>query len=168
MFGRARRLTATPTAGEVLLPARLRAEIEAEAREWAPRETGGMLVGYRTARDGLMTVVITGTIDAGPGARRARWRFVPDGRWQQRELEKFYKRSGRITTYLGDWHSHPRGVPTPSAVDRRTYARVAAEADTGTDLPVVLIAATGRHAGIAAFGIAADQTSSALELRASG
>jgi integrative and conjugative element protein (TIGR02256 family) len=113
-----------------------------------------MLLGYRVGdvdTDKRLELVVTDTIAAGPGARRRRWWFAPDGPWQQEHLENAYQASGRVATYLGDWHSHPRGVPRPSMLDRRTYARVAADLDTATNLPLMVILAPKKSLAVGAF-----------------
>jgi integrative and conjugative element protein (TIGR02256 family) len=68
--------------------------------------------------------------------------FLPDGRWQQAELERVYAESGRVTTYLGDWHSHPEGAPIPSRKDKRTARRVARVADARAPRPLTIIVAS--------------------------
>lgn len=128
---RTRRVRAT----RIFCSDELLAELEGEALSWAPFETGRMLLGFRREA----ALVVTRTIPAGPNAIRERSRFVPDGEWQQRRLEEAYVASGRLDTYLGDWHTHPDGTPSPSRLDRRTYARVAKEPNSRTTEPVVLI-----------------------------
>jgi integrative and conjugative element protein (TIGR02256 family) len=131
-----------PAPGRLFLPAGLLEDLAAEAHRYAPRETGGMLLGYRRLpTNAPAQLVVTDTVGAGPKARRRRLRFAPDGRWQEQRLEEIYERSGRHSTFLGDWHSHPRGAPRPSLLDRRTYARVAAAPQTASELVLVLILA---------------------------
>jgi integrative and conjugative element protein (TIGR02256 family) len=153
VWGRSRRLTDIREAGHLVLPADLEEAIVEQADLWTPKETGGMLLGYRGESEGIFMAVVTGLIDAGPKAKRTRWRFEPDGLWQQQLLETAYEDSGRVTTYLGDWHSHPRGRAIPSATDRRTYAKVAAETDSQTSSPVVLIAAPDAREHLRAYTI---------------
>lgn len=115
----------------------LRQALEAEAKQHSPRETGGMLIGYIV--DGA--IVVTGSIEGGPDSVRKRDRFEPDGEWQQAALEHIYRASGRIETYLGDWHSHPRGLGRPSRRDRATARAVARSRSSRTPNPLTLIAA---------------------------
>lgn len=122
------------------LPSHLAGSVESEAEAWAPLETGGMLLGYREGSN----VVVQNILSAGPGAVRGASKFEPDGAWQQTRLDKIYEQSGRITTYLGDWHSHPRGGARPSKTDRETYQRVADEPESRAPNPVILIAAVSR------------------------
>lgn len=106
-------------------------------------ETGGMLVGYESPED-AHAVVVTGLIEGGPNARQGQNFFHPDGRWQRTELARVYERSGRVETFLGDWHSHPHGLPLPSPTDLRTAARTAANKRARAPRPLTLI--VGRHA----------------------
>lgn len=164
VLGRPRRLTRNARAGVVLLPTEVHGTMLDDAYQWAPKETGGMLIGYRAEQHGRLAIVVTGLIDPGPEATRGATQFVPDGRWQQRQLEEVYERSGRVTTYLGDWHSHPRGRGRPSGKDLATYARVAADPDSGTQLPLALIVALSRTVAIGAYGIDRDRGSVEFEL----
>lgn len=141
-----RRLRFSPgrlSAGRLYVPAGLLAALAEEGRDWSPLETGGMLVGYRTSSDIGATLVITDTIPAGPEPIRSRARFVPDGAWQQGRLEALYEQSGRVVTYLGDWHTHPDGRVRASRTDRATYRRVANDPDLRTAHPLMLIFALG-------------------------
>jgi integrative and conjugative element protein (TIGR02256 family) len=124
-------------ASTLWLPIELRRRFESEAKEYAPRETGGMLVGYTIGSD----AVVTQTIGAGSRAVHRRGGFEPDGFAQQRELDRVYATSGRIETYLGDWHSHPDGLARPSGRDRKTAARIARERSARCPTPITLIVA---------------------------
>jgi integrative and conjugative element protein (TIGR02256 family) len=129
-------------AGQVWITQILADELAMQAGDHAPNETGGMLVGYLAADD-PMSVVITGAIKTGPRSTRKPHRFVPDGRWQQQQLERLYAQSGRIATYLGDWHSHPRGPLLPSAGDTKTARRVARSARARSAHPLTLLIKPG-------------------------
>jgi integrative and conjugative element protein (TIGR02256 family) len=116
-------------------------ELTAQANRERPNETGGMLLGWHAEGQS----VLAAAIGAGPGARSERDSLLPDGPWQQHRLEEAYEQSGRRITYLGDWHSHPRGPARPSARDRDTAALVARCA--AARAPEPLTAIIGRHAG---------------------
>ncbi len=106
-------------------------------------ETGGMLVGYEGA-ERSDEIVVTDVIGPGPRARHGEYAFNPDGAWQRRQLARLYRASGRVTTFLGDWHSHPRGLPLPSETDVATAARTAANERARAPRPLTLI--VGRDA----------------------
>lgn len=110
-------------------------QLQAQADQHRPLETGGMLLGWRVENE----LVITEAIGAGPGARRARDSFEADGPWQEGRLLEVYERSGRTVIYLGDWHSHPRGPARPSRRDRETAAVVAGWEAARTPEPLTLI-----------------------------
>lgn len=121
----------------VWIAERLLETMEAEATEHAPDETGGMLVGYWSETG---DAVITGTIGGGPGAVRQPSRFVADGAWQQKRLDQIYLGSGRVHTYLGEWHSHPTGGLRPSYRDRATARKIARTKEARAPKPLMLIA----------------------------
>lgn len=100
-----------------------------------------MLLGYRVARQ----VVVEATIGPGAKARHGIWTFSPDGMWQQEELVRRYVGSGRLQTFLGDWHSHPLGGLQPSGRDLKTARAVSSTQEALTAEPVTLIVARVRR-----------------------
>jgi integrative and conjugative element protein (TIGR02256 family) len=106
-----------------------------------PLETGGLLIGYFANDD----VVITDGIGAGPKAIHRRYSFVPDTEFQERELARLYNASGRLHTYLGDWHTHPEGAPALSLRDRRTLARIGRHSEARLPRPLMLVFAGGPY-----------------------
>jgi integrative and conjugative element protein (TIGR02256 family) len=108
---------------------------EAESAE--PNETGGVLLGW-TAGD-QRDIVARRAIGPGPRAKHRPTRFSPDTRWQRVEIAEEYERSGRILTYIGDWHSHPGGSERPSTRDWRTARRIARSRGARATKPVILI-----------------------------
>lgn len=105
-----------------------------------PFETGGMLLGY-TAENG--DVVITGVVGPGPKAEHYRFRFRPDTEFQQEQLETHFSRTEGVETYLGDWHTHPKGSCSLSIIDRRTLARIATTPSSGTINPLMVVLSDG-------------------------
>ena len=90
----------------------------------SPNETGGVLMGYWSTNP--ESVVVTNLVGPGPHAIHKADSFAPDHDFQDGEVARLYKESGRIVTYLGDWHSHPRGPLELSLTDRITQLRIAA------------------------------------------
>lgn len=106
------------------------------ADKHAPRETGGMLLGYNADNGDTVATTIIGP---GPRAKHRRFGFVPDPDYQQSLLEEhFYATNGR-ETYLGDWHTHPGGSAHLSFTDKRTLARIARTETSGTSYPIMAI-----------------------------
>jgi integrative and conjugative element protein (TIGR02256 family) len=100
------------------------------------RETGGALLGWSEHDD----VVVARVLGPGPAAKHGLRSFAPDGDWQVREGARIYAESGRTIAYLGDWHTHPRGSPTPSGQDRATAKLIADDTDFRAPSPLYAIA----------------------------
>lgn len=112
----------------------------ADAEAYFPLETGGVLAGY-FADNG--DAVIRAVIGAGPSARHQRLRFEPDHLWQCERLDDLYVDSDGLAVYLGDWHTHPRGSPLVSWLDRRTLLKIAQHPDAHCASPLMVIGAGG-------------------------
>lgn len=107
-----------------------------------PLETGGLLLGYTTPNG---EVVIRDVVLGGPKAKRTRDGFVPDAAWQEADLARRYRASGRMDWYLGDWHTHPEGGTLVSHKDRRTARRIATSPDARVPKPIMLILAASKR-----------------------
>jgi integrative and conjugative element protein (TIGR02256 family) len=108
---------------ELWIPATALEWLASGATRWAPDETGGVLMGYTTSDQTQM--VVTHWIGPGPGAVHARHTFVPDPSFQEEAIRTAYEQSGRVSTYLGDWHTHPGSKSCLSWRDRRTLEKIA-------------------------------------------
>lgn len=117
-----------------------------EGKRCVPNETGGVLMGYWPSATG---VVITHVIGPGPRARHLRYSFHPDPEYHDREIERIYQESGRISTYLGDWHTHPEGGNGTSQRDRRTLARIACTPEARAPKPLMAILSMRRNSSLA-------------------
>jgi integrative and conjugative element protein (TIGR02256 family) len=112
-------------------------EMRQEVERQTPFETGGCLLGYWGKE--FEEVVIEECIGAGPKAKHCRFGFSPDSQWQTKEIAKIYESSGRISTYIGDWHSHPEGPLILSWKDRRTLLRIATYAPARAPHPLMAL-----------------------------
>lgn len=94
----------------------------AEAADYR-HEVGGVLLGcYRGPHIHIQ--------DATRPQARDRFSFasfVRDSFGHQSLAARAWRRSGGITTYVGEWHSHPEGVPTPSSIDRASWNQKVSE-----------------------------------------
>jgi integrative and conjugative element protein (TIGR02256 family) len=109
-----------------------------EARRCLPYETGGAFMGYWSDPS---TVVITHVIGPGPNAMHSMHSFNPDVKYHDAEVERIYFQSGRISTYLGDWHTHPRGTARTSQKDRKTLLAIASAPEARAPIPLMAILA---------------------------
>lgn len=126
-------------------------QVIAETHARAPLETGGVLLGYWVHRrderydapapswHSGAEVVITHALGPGPKAIHQRDAFSPDHEFHAHEVARIYAESGRMLTYLGDWHSHPTGTARLSRRDRTTLARIARSPDARAPHPLMLV-----------------------------
>lgn len=122
----------------IRLPESVGDQLEAEADHHYPKESGGVLLGF--PRPGKRAQIqICEQIGPGPKAVHLRDRFEPDSDWQADRIAERYIESGRVLAYLGDWHSHPGGTGTPSALDRSTARTIARCAEARAPNPLILI-----------------------------
>lgn len=112
--------------------------IEHESIRRAPLEAGGVLLGYSV---GALEFVITHATASGPQAIHERERYVPDYEWDEAEIARIYRETGRHSTYLGDWHSHPEGTHEMSDRDLKTLRRIGEHRSARAPAPIMLIAA---------------------------
>jgi integrative and conjugative element protein (TIGR02256 family) len=115
------------------------ATLEAEARRFWIRETGGPLFGYETA---CADLVVTEVFGPGPNVKHQRFRLVPDRDHTQAMIDQVAENSGGRDWYLGEWHSHPLGRARPSDTDVDTLIDIAAQAEVQLPRPLALIQQT--------------------------
>ncbi len=101
-------------------------------------ESGGVLLGTVHERGLLITVATTPTrLD-----RQLRYLFerLPFG--HRAVATRLWRSTGGTTRYIGEWHTHPQDIPTPSAIDLEEWRKLAkARADKRPLLAVIV----GRH-----------------------
>lgn len=105
--------------------------------KWWHREAGGQLF----ARFDLPRIVI----EEATGPRRTDWRtrysYRPNRRAEQREIAL---RHARGLNFIGDWHTHPEDVPSPSRDDADSIKESVAKSQHA--LNGFLLAIVGREA----------------------
>lgn len=114
--------------------------IAAPALRWAinaatsasPRETGGVLLGFRSGSD----VCVTNLLEV-PAAVATHTRYASDEADRNAAIEQFKATQvpDEQIGYVGTWHSHP-GASKASPRDRRTLRE---EAATAPDLVSMLV-----------------------------
>lgn len=73
-------------------------------------ESGGQIFAHHSKGEVFVSRA-TGLRD---GDRRERFLFWPNRRQERKEIKKMYSEGYH---YIGDWHTHPEEIPTPSLVD---------------------------------------------------
>ena len=84
-------------------------------------EAGGILLGRHIVDSD--DVIIDRVTVPQSGDRQTRTRFFRARRRHQDALDEAWRISGGTCTYLGEWHTHPETIPTPSWVDRANWRR---------------------------------------------
>ncbi|MEQ8441232.1 MAG: Mov34/MPN/PAD-1 family protein [Alphaproteobacteria bacterium] len=85
-----------------------------------PLEAGGILIGERRGKH-LRVVDLT---LPGPNDLRKEHRFERRCKSHQRHLERRWRDSNEILTWVGEWHTHPHGDPNPSTLDREASTKL--------------------------------------------
>lgn len=85
-------------------------------------EAGGVLIGSQRGSHFEVTVATPPQ----PGDKRSRYSFKrnPDG--HQQIITQRWSSSGKVESYLGEWHTHPEPHPTPSGIDLREWRKLSA------------------------------------------
>lgn len=118
------------------------------ASEWYPNEVGGILSGYISGEEAIITEVV----GPGPNAIHRRNLFSPDHQFHIREMMRIYELSNGAHTYLGDWHSHPDGHASLSALDKLTLQAIADSTTARCERPLmILLSGTRKFWDIHAF-----------------
>jgi integrative and conjugative element protein (TIGR02256 family) len=79
------------------------------------QEAGGVLLGRHIA-DSKDIVVDEVTMPM-PGDRQRRFGFFRAAHRHQRAIDRAWTDSGGTRAYLGEWHTHPEPLPSPSLID---------------------------------------------------
>lgn len=88
-------------------------------------EYGGIIVGYYDAAENIY--VITDITWPQKEDIQAKFRFVRKDPVHQSIMDELWEKSGRIKSYLGEWHSHREKHPTPSWIDKNGWRKKAKE-----------------------------------------
>jgi integrative and conjugative element protein (TIGR02256 family) len=84
------------------------------------REAGGILIGsYRVPHIEIVDCTVPMPVD-----RRSRFTFDRRDAGHQAAALSAWRENDRRVTSVGEWHTHPEAVPTPSMLDRLTWSRV--------------------------------------------
>lgn len=100
-------------------------------REALPRETGGILAGFRTENQVVVTRAMVVT-----DSHSSRHGYLLQKTRASEELARTKEGATQVVGYVGDWHTHPADSP-PSSTDITSFEAVAAAAGDLVALIVV-------------------------------
>jgi integrative and conjugative element protein (TIGR02256 family) len=84
-------------------------------------ESGGVLLGRHILNTN--DIVVDRVTIPMPGDHQRRTRFHRARLLHQEQIDLAWKESKGTCTYLGEWHTHPEPIPTPSFVDEIDWRR---------------------------------------------
>lgn len=116
-----------PGSGRVVMAPQAAEVFMAERQlQTSDREAGGLLLG-RFFADSSDVLVDEATR---PTQKDRRWRFAiwRGKRAAQEIVDSAWGASGGTRNYLGEWHSHPESLPSPSKKDLSNWSRIVEKA----------------------------------------
>ena len=125
----------------VALPTRVLSQLVEAARAGYPLETGSALFGYYE-NDGYRAV-IEGITPIAADTRRARWTLTRGVAGLREFFLSLRGRTGGKQHYVGEWHSHPDGLPHPSGQDEATLRAIATNPTAQCPECILVIVAVG-------------------------
>jgi len=109
-------------------------QIQTEVKRHPGKETGGIMVGFRTP----MALIVSSVSGPGPSAIHLPFSIQFDEAYCNRRVKQL-QRQGKVFKYIGDWHSHPFSKLKPSKVDKYSF-KVKSLTHYGTTNPLMIIA----------------------------
>lgn len=82
-------------------------------------EAAGVLIGERRGRH----IVICDMSEPGKGDIRNRFGVNRKGLHHQAKVDLAFELSNGTQQYLGEWHTHPENMPSPSSTDENSWSR---------------------------------------------
>lgn len=110
-------------------------ELSKTGEKYLPKEYGGFLVGYYN--DTFKTVYITDyVLPIKYKNTSTSFERKPDG-LENVFIELYKKEPSQY--YIGEWHTHPNGLPYPSISDKIALNKIAEDKSTPIENPIMLI-----------------------------
>ncbi|MEQ5790655.1 Mov34/MPN/PAD-1 family protein [Muricauda sp. NFXS6] len=101
-------------------------------------EAGGIMLGYYIDANNFIIIEVTLPDQQDKQSRYGFWRTSII---HQRFLNKLFKKSKGKSIYLGEWHTHPEDIPTPSHLDRKSIVEQIRKSKLNSDTIFTLIMA---------------------------
>lgn len=108
---------------------------------WQP-EGGGILLGRRRGKH-LEVVLAT---EPSHKDRRSAFSFVREADGHAELAERVWLHGEKQIDYIGEWHTHPQTVPTPSSIDRHEWSKLILQRPNSTSILVVVVGTKAIHA----------------------
>ena len=122
---------------KIYLPNQIEKRLSLALEKAGSKEIGGVLMGEHIGEAEFRIVDLT--IQKHRGTVAFFVRLVTDA---VASLQIFFKQKGynyRKFNYLGEWHSHPSFLPTPSSKDIQSMLEIVTDTDIGAIFVILLI-----------------------------
>lgn len=103
----------------LLIPEKVVQIFESRRQVLNEPESGGILLGKHYVDESIEVTAVT---EPFADDVRRRYSFERRSREHTRVAKRQWKRSGEITTYVGEWHTHPETNAQPSRADFLSWA----------------------------------------------
>jgi len=108
-------------------------------------ESGGILLGTVHERGLLVTTATSPTkLD-----RQLRFLFERSPFGHRAVARRKWRQSGGLIRYIGEWHTHPQRIPTPSSIDLDEWRKIAIARLDERPLLAVIVGQHGLHVELA-------------------
>lgn len=111
-------------------------KIRRESSLFLLRETGGIIIGYRTKQ---LDIVITHVSGPGPKAVHYFCNFDIDHEYAQYALDYIFDETEGELSFLGDWHTHPLMSTSLSDRDKMTIKDIASNKNFMCEKPLAIV-----------------------------
>ncbi|KRE48385.1 Mov34/MPN/PAD-1 family protein [Paenibacillus sp. Soil724D2] len=108
-------------------------------------EAGGILLGriYKNEK-----IVIENISTPSSADKSGRYFFERNVQKAQMIVNRAWEESNGEITYLGEWHTHPEAIPTPSTVDKKLLTNMLIDTKMENDyLFLVIVGISGYYIG---------------------
>jgi proteasome lid subunit RPN8/RPN11 len=126
---------------QLLVPTKIQSQLVQALTAAQSKEIGGIMMGEHLGPDLFRLEEITVQTHSGTLAT-----FVRAVLGVMKPLRRFFDRTDRNYerfNYLGEWHSHPSFVPTPSPQDHRTMTEMVHDERLGANFLALFIVKLG-------------------------
>lgn len=108
---------------------------------WQP-EGGGILLGRRRGKH-LEVMLAT---EPSHKDRRSTFSFVREADGHAEFAKQAWLRGEKQIDYIGEWHTHPQKMPTPSIIDRHEWNKLILQRPNSMPILVVVVGTRAIHA----------------------
>ena len=102
-----------------------------------PSETGGILVG--TADAHRKSILLVDALPAPPDSEKWPTSFLRGSLRLSKDVKKIEKWTGQAVHYIGEWHSHPSGIPLKMSSDDKQVLEFVATHMRSDGLPGIVL-----------------------------